>query len=87
MPRLKDEFYDCPQCGKRNHLDNAPECSHASCSARICPDCSPELCWDLEVCPAHLNSMVYTLKNERDKLARQLRAVQGTIAIVEVARG
>lgn len=70
MPKLKDEFYDCPACGKRSHLDNAPECSHPGCHRRICPDCTTELCWDLEACPEHLAAIVWRIQRERDELRR-----------------
>ena len=66
MPQLKDSYFDCPTCGKREHLDNVPQCQ--MCHKRVCPNCSSELAWDLEACPEHLSAVVHGIERERDEL-------------------
>lgn len=78
MPRLRDEFYDCPN-GHRHHLDDVPECAHPNCHTRICPECSTELAWDLEACPEHLAAVVWGIQRERDELRNFASLVKGRL--------
>lgn len=85
MPHLKDEWFDCPTCAKREHLDNVPECR--MCRSRVCPECSGELAWDLEACPEHLNAVVWKIQAERDKLKLAVREFQEEFLKLRQAMG
>jgi hypothetical protein len=78
----KQKYYECPN-GHVNLDDDVLHCRVGACQERICPDCGPELAWDLEACPKHMNDAVYALQRERDRYARRLATITGALKEIQ----